>query len=45
DVILENYRNLDPMALVVSKPDLVTFLEQMTDPWDVKEKETTVIHS
>ncbi|XP_055267484.1 zinc finger protein 382-like [Moschus berezovskii] len=35
DVMFENYRNLASVGLVVSKPDLVTFLEQMKTPWDV----------
>ena len=31
-------------GLVVSKPDLVTFLEKMRDPQDVRRTETTAIH-
>ena len=27
---------------MVSKPDLVTFLEQMKDPWDVRRMETAI---
>ena len=42
DVMLENYRNLACLGLVVSKPDLVTFLEQMKDPWDVRRMETAI---
>ncbi|XP_044787542.2 zinc finger protein 736-like isoform X7 [Bubalus bubalis] len=44
DVMLENYRNLASLGLVVSKPDLVTFLEKMRDPQDVRRMETTAIH-
>ncbi|XP_065782662.1 zinc finger protein 267-like isoform X1 [Muntiacus reevesi] len=42
DVMLENYGNLACLGLVVSKPDLVTFLEQMKDPWDVRGMETAI---
>ncbi|XP_060993173.1 KRAB domain-containing protein 5-like [Dama dama] len=42
DVMLENYGNLACLGLVVSKPDLVAFLEQMKDPWDVRRMETAV---
>ncbi|KAB0339015.1 hypothetical protein FD754_024196, partial [Muntiacus muntjak] len=41
DVMLETYGNLASLAgLVVSKPDLVTFLEQMKNPWDVRRTDT-----
>ncbi|XP_043753916.1 zinc finger protein 736-like [Cervus elaphus] len=42
DVMLENYGNLACLGLVVSKPDLVKFLEQMKDPWDVRRMETAI---
>ncbi|XP_044787339.1 putative protein ZNF720 isoform X3 [Bubalus bubalis] len=46
DVMLENYRNLASLAgLVVSKLDLVTFLEQMKNPWDVRRLETPAIYT
>ncbi|XP_077919560.1 KRAB domain-containing protein 5-like isoform X2 [Halichoerus grypus] len=31
-------------SLIVSKPDLVSFLEQKKDPWDVKRKKTVAFH-
>ncbi|KAB0339011.1 hypothetical protein FD754_024199, partial [Muntiacus muntjak] len=40
DVMLETYGNLASLGLVVSKPDLVTFLEQMKNPWDVRRTDT-----
>ncbi|XDB60375.1 hypothetical protein AB1E18_013747 [Capra hircus] len=46
DVMLENYRNLASLAgLVVSKPDLVTFLEQMKTPWDVRRLAMPAIYT
>ncbi|KAJ1073610.1 hypothetical protein K5549_021303, partial [Capra hircus] len=45
DVMLENYRNLASLAgLVVSKPDLVTFL-QIKNPWDVRRLEMPAIYT
>uniref|UniRef100_A0A8C2RDG9 KRAB domain-containing protein n=1 Tax=Capra hircus TaxID=9925 RepID=A0A8C2RDG9_CAPHI len=44
DVILENYRNLATLGLVVSKPDLVTFLEQMKEPRNTRRMKTVAIH-
>ena len=32
-------------GLVVSKPDLVTFLEQMKTPWDERRLETPAIYT
>ncbi|XP_064437905.1 zinc finger protein 517-like isoform X4 [Mirounga angustirostris] len=44
DVMLENYGHLLFLGLVVSKPDLVTFLEQKKELWDVKRKESIATH-
>ncbi|XP_077622826.1 KRAB domain-containing protein 5-like, partial [Crocuta crocuta] len=40
DVMLENYGHLLFLGFVVSKPDLVIFLEQKREQSDVKRKET-----
>ncbi|XP_060996611.1 KRAB domain-containing protein 5-like [Dama dama] len=44
DVMVENYRNLASLGLVVSKPDLVTFLEQMKDLRNIRRMQTTGIY-
>ncbi|XP_026893217.2 KRAB domain-containing protein 5-like [Acinonyx jubatus] len=43
DVMLENYGHLLFLGLVLSKPDLVIFLEQK-ELWDVKRNHTVASH-
>ena len=44
DVMLENYGNLASLGLVVSGLNLVTFLEQLNDPRNIRRVETAAIY-
>uniref|UniRef100_A0A8C6GCX7 KRAB domain-containing protein n=1 Tax=Mus spicilegus TaxID=10103 RepID=A0A8C6GCX7_MUSSI len=40
DVMLENYNNLVSVGVAVSKPEVITFLEENKDPWIVDRNGT-----
>ncbi|XP_027950514.1 zinc finger protein 736-like [Eumetopias jubatus] len=44
DVMLENYGHLLFLDLVVWKPNLVLFLEQEKELWDMKRKKRVAFH-
>ncbi|XP_045645398.1 putative protein ZNF720 [Ursus americanus] len=44
DVMLENYGHLLFLGFILSKPDLIMFLEQEEQFWDVNRKKTVAFH-
>ncbi|XP_045842749.1 putative protein ZNF720 [Meles meles] len=44
DMMLENNAHLLFLGLLLSKPDLMIYLEQEKQHWDVKRKETIGFH-
>ncbi|XP_077889276.1 zinc finger protein 566-like isoform X5 [Ictidomys tridecemlineatus] len=44
DVMMENYGNLVSLGHSISKPDVITLLEQGKEPWMIVKKETRKWH-